>query len=69
MIQSTRLKKQDLVHLWDANGMYFMKIQNSLGAFPGGGFYVLPLFLELLSVVGFQGAIGKLFVNGHMGYV
>ena len=48
--------------------MYFMKIQNSLVAFPGGGFYVLPLFSELLSVVGFQGAIGKLFENGDMGY-
>lgn len=60
MIQSTRSKQQDLVHLWDANGMYFMKIRNSLVAFPGGGFYVLHLFLGQLLAVGFQDVIGKI---------
>ena len=63
MIQSTRSKQQDLVHLWDANGMYFMLIRNSLVAFPGGGFYVLHLFLEQLSAVGFQDVIGKMVPN------
>ena len=60
MIQSTQFKQQDLVHLLDANGMYFMKIRNSLVAFPGGGFYVLHLFLGQLSAVGFQDVIGKI---------
>ena len=44
--------------LWDVNGMYFMKIRSFLGAFHGGGFYALHLFLELLLVAGFQDDIG-----------
>ena len=60
MIQWTQFKKQDLEPPSDANGMFFMKIRNSLDAFHGGGFYVLHLFLVQLLVVGFHGVIGKI---------
>ena len=64
MIQSIQSRKQDLEPLWDANGMCFLKILNSSGAFHGGGSYVLHLFLEQLSAVGFQDVIGKIFPIG-----
>ena len=63
MIQSIQSRKQDLEPLWDANGMCFMKTRNFLDAFHGGGFYVLHLFLEQLSVVGFQDVIGKISLS------
>ena len=64
MMPLTQSKKQDLEPLWDANGMCFMKILNSSVAFHGGGSYVLHLFLEQLSAVGFQDVIGKIFPIG-----